>query len=112
VDAFDDALWLNLSADACEHTALAAHFSQTPDFDEFHWNDGNENHDYWGDTFSPESRSRARANAGEVQAAGPDGLRVDFDSVPVSLVGRESGSDDMWDSLIRGAACGSQPREG
>jgi hypothetical protein len=113
VDAFDDALWLSLSAPGtCGHTALAADFSDPGDFDAYFWTDGEETVQYPGASFSPESRSRARANAGEVQAAGADGLRVDFDGEPVALVGREPGSDGMWDSLIRGAACGSQPGDG
>lgn len=113
VDAFDEALWLSLSAPGtCGHTALAADFSEPGDFDAYFWSDGEVTVEYPGASFSPESKSRARANAGEVQAAGADGLTVEFDGEPVSLVGRESGSSDMWSSLIRGAACGSQPGDG
>jgi len=103
VDAFENALSLNLQTDSCDVTALANDFTVPAGFAAYELtnSEGQVIASYDAVDFSELEKARAQANIGDSQADG-EGLAVAFDGVAVDLIGD---SDDEA-SQIRGAACG------
>lgn len=103
VDAFENALSLNLQTGSCVETALANDFTVPPGFGAYEVKDSNDEviESYGAVDFSDLAKARAQANIGASQAGG-EGLAVAFDGVAVDLIG-DSGDEE---SQIRGAACG------
>ena len=108
VDAFEDALSLNLQTDSCDVTALANDFTVPPGFGAYDVTDPERGviASYDAVDFTALEKARAQASLGASQA--DDGLTVAFDGVAVDLIGK-SGDEE---TQIRGAACGPTPGTG
>jgi|GEM_PF-6836556 len=110
VPAFDGALALRVSTEACKVAVYAADFTVPEGFDEIEM--GN-NDPIPAVDFSHLEKELAKAYIGRSEAERQGGsIVVAFDAQEVDFIGRVTNGSNYQQSWIRGAACGPKAGEG